>query len=137
MKSDDEQRYLVSDVGATFGKTGSSISRSKSNLKEYEDSKFIEKETTADVDFTMHSRPFVLTAVNRSQLRKAHQDGKCDQTYSLPQMRNGWASCLDKLSDEQIRDCFRAAATLPMKWKGTAKEVQKRITALQRVVSVS
>ena len=34
-----ERRYLVSDVGATFGKTGNSLGRSKSDLKEYEDSK--------------------------------------------------------------------------------------------------
>ena len=31
---DGEQRYVVSDLGATFGKTGNSISRSKSDPKE-------------------------------------------------------------------------------------------------------
>jgi hypothetical protein len=53
-----ERRYLVSDMGATFGKTGNNLSRSKSDLKDYEESKFIDKETPGEIDFAMHSRPF-------------------------------------------------------------------------------
>jgi len=50
------QLFRFNDVGATFGKTGDPLHRSKSVLKDYEDSKFIDKVTTDFVDFVMHSR---------------------------------------------------------------------------------
>ena len=52
------------DVGASFGSTGSSISRSKGKLDDYAKSKFIEKTNADTVDFVMHSKPFFLTAVD-------------------------------------------------------------------------
>ncbi|HKB90870.1 MAG TPA: hypothetical protein VKC60_10185, partial [Opitutaceae bacterium] len=60
---DGEQRYVVSDLGATFGKTGNSISRSKSDPKAFEKSTFVEKVAGDEVDFEMHSRPFFPTVV--------------------------------------------------------------------------
>src|ERR1700737_1061173 len=62
--ADGEKHYEASDVGASFGKTGNSISRSKSDIKGYEESKFIEKTSPTEVDFVMHSRPFILSAIN-------------------------------------------------------------------------
>ena len=124
-----ERRYLVSDVGATFGKTGSSIGRSKSDLKEYEDSKFIEKDTTSEVDFTMHSRPFVLTAVNLPNYEKRTKMENV--TKHIPSADAKWlGQLLGKLSNEQIRDCFRAAGYPPDEIEGYSEEVEKRIGAL-------
>src|SRR5207245_10551047 len=40
---DGEQRYVVSDLGASFGKTGNTITRSKGDLKGYKESKFVKK----------------------------------------------------------------------------------------------
>ena len=126
---DGEQRYLVSDAGATFGKTGNNISRSKSDLKGYEESKFIEKETPAEVDFEMHSRPFLLTAVD---VPNYHERTKMENvTKHIPRADAKWlGQLLGQLSEEQIRDCFRAAGYTPDEVEGYSKEVQKRIAAL-------
>jgi hypothetical protein len=125
----NEQRYVVSDAGATFGKTGNSISRSKSNLKGYEESKFVEKETPAEVDFVMHSRPFLLTAVNVSNYHKRSEMENV--TKHIPRADAKWLGhLLGQLSEEQIRDCFRAAGYSPDEVEGYTKEVQKRIAAL-------
>ena len=56
--------YLVTDVGATFGNTGNSLTRSKSVPKDYADSAFIEKMTPDFIDFVLHSRPFFASAIN-------------------------------------------------------------------------
>ena len=126
---DGEKRYLVSDAGATFGKTGNSISRSKSDLKGYEESKFIEKEKADEVDFEMHSRPFLLTAVD---VPNYHGRTKMeDVTKHIPRADAKWlGQLLGQLSEEQIRDCFRAAGYTPDEVEGYSKEVRKRIAAL-------
>ena len=124
-----ERRYLVSDVGATFGKTGNSLGRSKSDLKEYEDSKFIEKDTPAEVDFTLHSRPFVLTAINVPNYEKRTKMENV--TKHIPPADAKWlGQLLGQLSKEQIRDCFRAAGYSPEEIEGYSQEVEKRIAAL-------
>ena len=124
-----ERRYLVSDVGATFGKTGNSLGRSKSDLKEYEDSKFIEKDTPAEVDFTLHSRPFVLTAINVPNYEKRTKMENV--TKHIPPADAKWlGQLLGQLSKEQIRACFRAAGYSPEEIEGYSQEVEKRIAAL-------
>jgi hypothetical protein len=124
-----ERRYLVSDLGATFGKTGSSISRSKSDLKEYENTKFIDKDTSTEVDFRMHSRPFVLTAVDVPNYEKRTKMENV--TRHIPAADAKWlGQLLGKLSKEQIQDCFRAAGYSPDEIEGYSLEVGKRIAAL-------
>jgi len=126
---DGEKRYLVSDAGATFGKTGNNMSRSKSDVKGYEESKFIEKEKPDEVDFEMHSRPFLLSAVN---VPNYHGRTKMENvTKHIPRADAKWlGQLLGQLSEEQIRDCFRAAGYTPDEVEGYTKEVQKRIAAL-------
>jgi hypothetical protein len=125
-----ERRYLVSDVGATFGKTGDSIGRSKSNLKGYEESKFVEKVTPKEVDFEMHSRPFILTAFN---VPNYHTRTKMqDVTKHIPRADAKWlGQLLGQLSEEQIRDAFRTAGYSSEEVEGYTKEVQKRIAELK------
>src|SRR6185295_8345199 len=55
--------YVVSDLGASFGKTGGIGSRTKSRLEDYAASKFIDDEDLEAVDLTIKSRPFFLLAV--------------------------------------------------------------------------
>jgi hypothetical protein len=127
---DGEQRYLVSDPGAAFGKTGNSISRSKSDLKGYEESKFIEKETSVEVDFVMHSRPFLPTIVNLPNYKKRSKMEHV--TKHIPRADAKWLGhLLGQLSEEQIRDCFRAAGYTPDEVKGFSQEVEKRIAELK------
>jgi hypothetical protein len=126
---DGQQRYVVSDVGASFGKTGSSISRSKSDEEGYEKSGFIEKQTDKDVDFEMHSRPFLPTFVNLPNYRGRTKMEEI--TKHIPRADAKWiGGLLGQLTEEQIRDCFRSAGYSPEEVEGYASEVRKRIAAL-------
>jgi hypothetical protein len=127
----DHQRvYLVSDVGASFGKTGDSIGRSKSDLKGYLESKFVQKVTPTEVDFEMHSRPFILSAFNVSNY---HTRTKMESvTKHIPRADAKWlGQLLGQLSEEQIRDAFRTAGYSREEVDGYTKEVQKRIATLK------
>jgi len=127
---DGVQQYLVSDMGATFGKTGNSATRSKSDVKGYEKSKFIEKERTIDVDFTMHSRPLLITSVDipNYEMRTRIET----VTKHIPRADARWlGQILGRLSTEQIEDCFRAAGYSPDVVRGYSDEVQKRINELK------
>ena len=124
-----ERRYVVSDVGATFGKTGDPASRSKSNLKDYEKSKFIEGEKGGFIDFTMHSRPAFIAAFDapnydsRSKMEKV--------TKHIPQADAQWlGERLSHLSDQQIRDCFRSAGYSPDEVEEYTRVIKDRIAAL-------
>jgi hypothetical protein len=126
---DGEQRYVVSDLGATFGKTGNSISRSKSDRKDFEKSTFVEKAAGDEVDFEMHSRPFFPTIVNVPNYRERTKME--DITKKIPRADAKWlGQLLAQLSEEQIRDCFRSAGYTPVEVDGYAREVQQRIGEL-------
>jgi hypothetical protein len=124
----DERRYAVTDLGATFGKTGSSFSRSRSVPKDYVDSKFIRKVTPEYVDFVMHSRPIFLMAMfpyyhTRARMEKI--------TKHVPRADVKWlAQRLSRLSAEQIRDSFRAAGYTTGEIEEYTRAVQKRIAEL-------
>jgi hypothetical protein len=125
----EEAEYAVSDVGATFGKTGNPIHRSKSVLKDYEDSKFIDKVTPDFVDFVMHSRPPLLAAVNIPNYEKRTE--MQDITKHIPRADAKWlGQRLSQLTEEQIRDCFRAGGYTQEEVEGYAAVIQNRIAAL-------
>jgi hypothetical protein len=128
-EADGERRYLVSDVGASFGSTGSSVSRSKSKLDDYAKSKFIEKTNADYVDFVMHSKPFILTAVNVSNYR--HRSRMEEVGKHIPRAdAKLLGERLAQLSERQIQDCFRAAGYSQDKIDGYTKAVQQRIAEL-------
>ena len=56
-----QARYVVTDLGASFGRTGDSFARSKGNVKDYAETEFVEKATPSYVNFVMRSRPYFLT----------------------------------------------------------------------------
>jgi hypothetical protein len=126
---DGEQRYVVSDAGATFGKTGNTATRSKSDLKDYEESKFVEKETPSEIDFVMHSRPLFLAAVDvPNYVERTNME---NVTKHIPRADAKWLGhLLGQLSDEQIHDCFRSAGYTAEQVEGYSKEVKKRIAEL-------
>jgi hypothetical protein len=125
-------RYAVSDLGASFGETGNAITRSKSNVGDYTDSKFIQKVTPEHVDFILASRPFVLSAVNVPYYSsRTHMQ---DIVKDIPVAHVKWlGKLLESLSDEQIRDCFRAAGYSPEDVEGYAAAVKERINNLNRL----
>jgi hypothetical protein len=127
-------RYLVSDLGASFGTTGRSWTHglSKGNLKSYRSSKFIRKVTPEYVDFATPSRPaliYVFTPkeyINRTDLRWiGHHVLRSDAKWI--------GGLLAQLSPEQIRDAFRAAGYTPEQVEGFSAVVQKRITELNNL----
>jgi hypothetical protein len=122
-------RYVVSDLGATFGETGNPFTRSKSNPGDYSDSKFIQKVTADHVDFFLSSRPFFLAAVDvPNYARRTHMQ---DVAKGIPLADAKWlGQLLQPLSDEQIRDCFRAAGYSPEDVEANAAMVKERIRDL-------
>jgi hypothetical protein len=124
-----EHRYVVSDVGATFGKTGDPMMRSKSDVKGYENSKFIEKEKGGFIDFTMHSRPAFIAAINAPNYKERADMEKV--TQHIPHDDARWlGERLSHLSDEQIRDCFRSAGYTSEEVEDYTRVIKDRIAAL-------
>ncbi|MDP9268192.1 MAG: hypothetical protein M3P27_07670 [Acidobacteriota bacterium] len=109
-----ERRYALTDLGATFGKTGGVVSRSKSNPKDYAKSRFIEKAGPDFVDFALRAR---------GDMEKV--------TTHVPRADAKWlGQRLSQLTGEQIRDCFRAAGYKDEEVTMYAQTVQKRIAEL-------
>jgi hypothetical protein len=126
---DGERRYVVTDMGATFGKTGNTFTRSKSVLKDYANSKFVEKVAPEFVDFAMESRPFVASVINVPNYRTRTRMESI--TKHVPRADAKWlAQRLSQLSEEQIRDSFRAAGYTTEEVEGYTRAVQKRIAEL-------
>jgi hypothetical protein len=124
-----QRRYVVTDLGASFGNTGNSLTRSKSAPQEYADSKFVEKTTSASVDFVLHSRPFFLTAVDvpNYQMRTRIEA----VTKAIPRADAKWLGRrLSLLSDTQIGDGFRAGGYTADEVAIYTRAVRNRITQL-------
>ncbi|HEY9404624.1 MAG TPA: hypothetical protein VIQ24_18345 [Pyrinomonadaceae bacterium] len=90
-----ELHYIVSDLGATFGKIGSgalwALKRSRNNPADYAESKFVERVQKDRVSF--------------------HYGGKRQDIFEDISVGDvQWiAALLSRLSDQQISDAFRAA----------------------------
>ncbi len=125
----EERRYVVSDVGASFGRTGNSLTRSKNNWKDYQGTKFIQHAEPDFVDFVLSSRPFILTAVDApNHATRTHMEGIVKH---IPRPDAKWlGGLLGRLSSEQIEDCFRAAGYSPAEVEGFTSVVQQRIAEL-------
>ena len=126
---DGQRRCVITDLGASFGKTGNVFVRSKSVVNEYAASKFISKVRPDSVDFVMHSRPFFLTVfyfpkyLTRTRMEKI--------TKRIPRADAKWmGERLALLSVNQISDSFRAAGYTPEQVGAYTKVVQSRIAQL-------
>jgi hypothetical protein len=85
------QRYIISDLGATFGKTGGIISRSRNKPSDYAKNVFIEKVTGDNIVFDYGGKMGkVFDGITKTDARWLNK-------------------LLQRLSDEQIRDAFRSA----------------------------
>ncbi len=127
-----EQLYLVSDLGASFGKIGFGWTRSgsKGNLKAYTHSKFIKQMTAEEVTFYVPSRPAldhypeIPSLRRRLRLRWIGRD--------IPRADARWmGDLLGRLSPQQIRDAFRAAQYSDHDVEGFSQVVEKRIAELR------
>jgi hypothetical protein len=107
-----ELRYIISDLGASFGKTGGFFSRSRNEAKDYVKADFI-KAVNGDV-----------IAFNYSG-----KNQKLFEGLTVADAR--WVSDRFKgLSDEQIKDAFRAANYTPEEVDMLTAALKARVAAL-------
>jgi hypothetical protein len=127
-----EGRYVISDLGASLGRTGNSFARSRGVMKDYRETKFVKKVTSKDVDLVMHSRPFFLTIFNFPYYRTRTRMESVTEDIPIADAR--WiGNLLSQFSPEQIRDCFRAAGFMPEEVEGYTRIVIQRIEALKKL----
>ena len=110
--TDGELRYIISDLGGSFGKTGGFFSRSRNEPSDYEKSDFIKKVNGDVIDF--------------------NYSGKNQKLFeNLTVADAQWlATWLKRLSDEQIKDAFRAANYSPEEVDVLTKAFRARAEAL-------
>src|SRR5262249_37111341 len=104
---DGQRRYVVSDLGSSFGRSGTRFTRSKGVMEEYVRSRFIARMTPDTVDFVMPHRSipfFILPLPIQTDLTRGQQIAR-----DIPRADARWmGERLARLSEAQIRDCFRA-----------------------------
>jgi hypothetical protein len=131
-KNEDELHYMVTDLDASFGKTGNYFTRSKGVLKDYRQSKFIQKVNSETVDFILSSRPFILSAIDISNYRTRTRMQQIAKNIPLKDAK--WiGGLLGQLSTQQINDAFRASGFPPEEVEGYTKVVQERIAELNKL----
>jgi ribosomal protein L12E/L44/L45/RPP1/RPP2 len=107
-----ELRYIISDLGATFGKTGNFITHSRNEPEKYVKTGFVDKVEGGFVRFDYNGK-----------------NGGLFDAVTVEQAR--WiGDLLHRLSEEQIKDAFRAANYKPAEVEALAQEVMGRINAL-------
>jgi hypothetical protein len=109
-----EARYVVNDVGATLGRVGGlGGKRVKNNLEDFRDSKFVVNVENGMVNFDYNTKPkgaggFFASVFGGGYAKR--QANKEKAMRSIPVDDARWiGSQLAQLSDEQLRDAFRAA----------------------------
>jgi hypothetical protein len=126
---DGERRFEVSDVGASFGRTGNYFTRSKSKLDGYAKSGFVANTDDGYADFVMRSRPPFFEIIDFPNYRKRSRMEKVGKHIPIGDARI-LGRRLSRLSDGQLRDCFRAAGYSPGQITGYTKVVKERIAEL-------
>lgn len=115
--TNSERRYIISDLGATFGKTGGVISRSRNKPSDYVKSEFVKGIKGNLIDFNYGGK-----------------NGKVFDNITVADAK--WlANWLSRLSDDQIRDAFRAANYPSDEVEMLAGAVRSRINTLVNISS--
>lgn len=128
--NEDHVHYVVSDLGASFGRTGAFFSRSKGNLKDFAKDPFIRAATPQTVDFVMRTKPAgFVRAFKPDYARKRSEMAAV--VHQVPRAHAKWiGSQLARLTPEQIRSAFRAAGFAPEEIDGYTKVLTERIAEL-------
>ena len=107
-----ELRYIISDLGGSFGKTGGFFSRTRNEPKDYAKAEFIKAVKGDVIDF--------------------NYGGKNQKLFSGITVADArWLSDLFKgLSDDQIKDAFRSANYTPEEVDALTAALKLRISAL-------
>lgn len=131
---DGQRRFVVTDLGASFGKTGNYFTRSKGVAADYARAPFIARLSFDRVDFVLHSRPFFPWKIKRREYRERTRIEAIAKDIPVADAR--WIGhLLGGLSQQQLRACFRAAGYDPEAADAYARVVQKRIAELNALHS--
>jgi hypothetical protein len=134
-----EARYVVADIGATFGKVGGlGGKRSKNILEDFRSSKFVESVENGMVNFDYHTKPKgaggFASLFNPGYGKRQANKEKAMRSLPLEDVR--WiGSRLALLSDEQLRDAFRAAHYDKTTMDGFVSVLRSRINQLAQLPS--
>jgi hypothetical protein len=135
----NERHFLVSDLGAAFGRTGWPVGprpilpvphATKGVLKDYEDSKFIVSSKDGTVKFEMNiATPFFIKDTRHKLFAEYAENAKLEDAIPIEDAR--WiGQQMARLTPQQIRDAFRTAGYEPEEVEGFAKVVEQRIAEL-------
>ena len=108
-----ELRYIISDLGGSFGKTGGFFSRSRNEPEDFKKSEFIKKVNGNVIDFNYGGKN-----------QKLFENITVEDARWLHNLMKG-------LSDEQIKDAFRAANYTPEEVDIMTGALKSRINALE------
>ncbi len=128
------QLYEVSDLGASFGTTGFGWTRrgSKGNLRAYEHSRFLKEVTPEYVTFYVPSRPALDHYPDIHEVKMRRRLSWIGR--EIPRTDARWmGNELGRLSQQQIRDAFRAAQYSDKDVEAFSRVVEDRISELRRL----
>jgi hypothetical protein len=121
-RNGNELRYIISDLGATFGKSSNMpvfwrLTRSRNEPKDYRKARFVDEVEDNLVDF--------------------HYNGKRNGLFNdITVSDAAWVGdLLSQLSNKQLRDAFRAANYTPNEIDLLTSEVRERANELVRLRS--
>lgn len=136
-----EDKYVVSDIGATFGKVGGlGGTRSKNNLEHYRSSKFVLQVQNGQVEFDYNTTPqgggkfasFFKPSYAKTQKNKERA------MRHIPVENARWIGAqLSQLSDRQLRDAFGAAGYDNTTMEGFIAALRERIRQLNQLSTSS
>ena len=126
-----QQRYLVTDLGASFGSTNLNPG-AKGNWKAYCHSKLIRNTSSGFVDFNVPSTPPMEYLFDLPEFTR--RLGLLWLGHHIPVQDAVWMGrLLAQLSPGQIRDAFRAGGYSPQEVEAFSREFERRIGQLQRL----
>ncbi|HEX8070268.1 MAG TPA: hypothetical protein VF546_09980 [Pyrinomonadaceae bacterium] len=111
----NELRYVISDLGATFGKTGNFISHSRNEPEKFVKTKFV-------------------GGIEGGRVRFAFNGKQGDLLREITVEDARWiGGLLAQLSDQQLQDAFRAANFTPAEVELLTAEVRDRVNELAKL----
>ncbi len=123
-----EQRYVVTDLGSSFGSPGLNWA-AKGNLHAYTRSKLIGKTSAEFVDFNVPAAPKMNTFIDFPELTR--RLGLCWIGHHIPVADvQSIGHLLAQLSPDQIRDAFRAGGYSPEEVEAYSQVLERRIAQL-------
>ena len=126
-----EERYVVSDLGASFGPTGMN-STTKGKPAAYCDSKLIKAISPEFIDFSAPSGPAMIYYIDFPVLGRSVSQLWIGR--HIPRKDARWiGDLLARLSPQQIRDAFRAAGYSKDEVEQLSTTLERRIAELEKL----